>query len=557
MSAAPQSPPSGAQTRHPWLGLVAISLGVSLVVVDFTIVNVLIPPIITDLKISSLDAQWVQESYAIALASLLLVMGRLSDILGARRLFLAGTVVFGVASIAAALAPSGDLLIASRLLQGVGGSIVIPTSLALLNASFRGADRGKAFAIWGSTIGASAAVGPLLGGWLGEISWRWAFGINIVVVVLIIAGVLLFLAPSVPQPSRLDLVGSALSVLGLGLLAFGLIEGRNYGWWSAKLDSGPLGLSLGDVSVIPVALALATLSLGLFVVQQRRLTRTRAPEPLMDTDLFKIRSFSTGNFATVIIGLAEFGILAVLPLWLQFTLGYSTLQTGLMIVAVAGGSFMASGASFGMAEKMSPVRLVQLGLVLEAAGLLLLAVLASPDSSWVVIAVGLVLYGAGVGFATAQVTNVVLVDVPPKRAGQGSGIQSASRQLGSALGIAMLTTIFFGVLGSSLDQALQNDGVSAAESARISVAVSNSAGSVIPSLAADPATAETAAAAREAMTHALEINGYTCAGLLLLGLLATLLIPRKPTASPEQADDEFDRVDNEAAKARSMDETVS
>jgi EmrB/QacA subfamily drug resistance transporter len=525
-------------TKGAWMGLLAISLGVSLVVVDFTIVNVIIPPIVEDLKISSLDAQWIQESYAITLAALLLVMGRLSDILGARKLFLFGTVVFGLASIAAAAAQNGDVLILSRLVQGVGGSIVLPTSLALLNATFQGRDRGKAFAIWGSTIGAAAAVGPLLGGWLAEISWRWAFAINIVVVVLIIVGVIRFLSESPRQPVSLDVMGAVLSVLGLGLLAFGLIEGRNYGWWEATRDPGPLGISLGGISVIPVALVLSAVFMVLFLALQRRLTRTRRPEPLMDTDLFSIKSFSSGNLATLIIGLAEFGILAVLPLWLQFTLGYSTLQTGLMIAVVAGGSFFASGASFGMAERTPPVRLVQIGLILEAAGLLVFGVLARADSSWWVIALGLFLYGTGVGFATAQVTNVVLADVPPRQAGQGSGIQSAARQLGSALGIAVLTTTFFSVLASSTAERLQDVGAATGEAGRIGSAVADSAGAAIPALAQNPATSAAASAAREGMTYAVQINGYTCAALLVLGLLATLLIPVRAAAAggpPEQA----------------------
>lgn len=532
MSAPPNSVPAG---RSAWLGLVVISLGVSLVVVDFTIVNVIIPPIITDLGISSLDAQWVQESYAIALAALLLLMGRLSDVVGARRLFLLGTVVFGIASVAAAAAPNGEVLIASRLVQGIGGAIVLPTSLALLNSTFQGRDRGKAFAVWGSTIGAAAAVGPLLGGWLGEISWRWAFAVNIVVVALIVAGVRKYLSESPAQAGGLDVLGAALSVLGLGLLAFGLIEGRNHGWWESTRDSGPLGVSFGRLSVVPVALAVSAVCLGLFLARQRRLTRTRQPEPLLDTELFSIRSFSSGNLATLVISLAEFGILAVLPLWLQFALGYSTLETGLMIVAVAAGSFVASGASFGMAGT-APLRLVQAGLGLEAAGLLVFGVLARSDSRWWVIAAGLFLYGTGVGFATAQVTNVVLADVPPRKAGQGSGIQSTARQLGSALGIAVLTTTFFSVLSSDLSDRLQGAGAAPGDAERLSGAVSDSAGAAIPGLAQDPATGAAADAARAAMTYAVQVTGYTCAALLVLGLLATLLIPRRPASADVDAE---------------------
>ncbi|WP_410635063.1 MFS transporter [Amycolatopsis sp. cmx-4-83] len=531
MSASPPAAP--AATRNAWLGLVAISLGVSLVVVDFTIVNVIIPPIVTDLKMSSLGAQWVQEIYAITLAALLLLAGRLSDVVGARRLFLIGTVVFGLASVVAALAPTGAMLIGARLLQGIGGAIVLPTSLALLNSTFHGRDRGKAFAIWGSTIGAAAAVGPFLGGWLGEASWRWAFAINIVVVLMIIVGVLRYLAPSPAQPASLEVPSVVLSVLGLGLLAFGLVEGRNYGWWESTRSSGPLGISLGSLSVVPVALAIAVISLTLFVLRQRQLARSATAEPLMDTALFAIGSFWSGNLATVIIGLAEFGILAVLPLWLQFTLGYSTLQTGLMLVVVALGSFTASGASVGMAKQMPPVRLVQIGLVLEIVGLALLGLLVRDDSGWFVIAIGLFLYGTGVGFATAQVTNVVLADVPPRKAGQGSGIQSAARQLGSALGIAILTTAFFGILGSDTADRLRAAGF--ADTDRVAGAVADSAGAAISGLAANPATEAAAVAARQAMTYAVQVNSYLCAALLLLGLFATFLIPGKPGA-PERAE---------------------
>ncbi|WTS75592.1 MFS transporter [Streptomyces sp. NBC_00105] len=510
------------------MGLVAISLGVSLVVVDFTIVNVVMPPIIDDLKITAFGAQWIQESYAIILAALLLLMGRLSDIVGARRLFVIGTVVFGLASIAAAVAPSGEFLIVSRFAQGVGGAIVMPTSLALLNMTFRGRDRGKAFAIWGSTIGAAAAVGPLLGGWLAEASWRWAFGINIFVVVLILAGIMRFLQPSPRQPGKVDVVGGVLSVLGLGLLAFGLIEGRNYGWWEARKSFGPFG-DVVNLSVVPVALAVSVVSLALFLQLQVRLTRANGTAPLMDTSLFGIKSFSTGNIATLIIALAEFGILAVLPLWLQYTLGYSVLQTGLMVFVVAVGSFFASGASFGMAEKTGPIGLVRIGLVLEALGLLMFGLLASSDSQWWVIAIALFLYGMGVGFATAQVTNVVLADVPPQQAGQGSGIQSAARQLGSALGIAILTSTFFTALDSDLSERLAQQGTPDADG--LSSAVSDSAGAMISGLSQNPATASAADAARDAMSYGVQINGYTCAALLVLGMLATFLIPqRKPDA---------------------------
>ncbi|MFD3412382.1 DHA2 family efflux MFS transporter permease subunit [Streptomyces cyaneofuscatus] len=517
-----ETPPSVRQ----WLGLLAVALGVALIVVDITIVNVILAPIIEDLSIGSSEAQWIQESYAITFAALLLVTGRLSDLYGARRIFLLGLVVFGATSMLAALAPSGGLLILARFVQGVGGAMILPTSLALLNATFSGRARGQAFAIWGSTIGAAAAVGPLLGGWLADISWRWAFGINIPLVALIVAGGLLHLDVSPRTRGRIDGVGAVLSAAGLGLLAYALIEGRTHGWLmtTKPLETGGLTWS-GGPSPVLVAFLASALALGAF--WRRQAVLGRSGEPLMDVGLFRIRSFRNGNFVTLMVGLGEFGIIAVLPLWLQFALGYSAFQAGLALVALAAGSFAASGASFPMSATVSALTQVRIGLVLEAAGLAMLALIASTDSAWWLIAIALFVYGVGVGFATAQVTNIVLVDVPPRSAGQGSGIQSAARELGSALGIALLTTLFFSTLASGMADRLTRNGVAAGEAERLGDVVTESAGSVIGAFEQDPRTATAAEAAREAMAVGVQVSGYVCAGLLLLALASTLFMSPK------------------------------
>ncbi|GGT19184.1 DHA2 family efflux MFS transporter permease subunit [Streptomyces purpureus] len=515
-----------------WLGLIAVSLGVALIVVDLTIVNVILAPIIEDLAIDSVEAQWIQESYAIVFAALLLFTGRLADLHGARKIFLIGLVVFGVTSLVAAVAPSGGMLILARFIQGVGGAMILPTSLALVNATFTGKARGQAFAIWGSTIGAAAAVGPLLGGWLADFSWRWAFGINIPLVIVIMAGVLIYLDASPRTQGRVDIAGAILSAIGLGFLSFGLIEGRGHGWLvtTEPLEIGGFTWS-GGLSPALVSFVVSALLLFAFWRRQAALGR-KNDEPLMDVRLFSIPSFRNGNLVTVIVGLGEFGIIAVLPLWLQFTLGYSAFQAGLALVALAVGSFFASGASFNMTA--SALTQVRIGLLLEAVGLALLGLIAATDSAWWLIAIALFLYGIGVGFATAQVTNVVLVDVPVESAGQGSGIQSAARELGSALGIAVLTTLFFSSLASDLKGRLTEAGLPGKDAEQLSGVVTESAGSVIPSLAADPKTASAADAAREAMSLGVELSSYVCAGLLVLALVATATLrPRAAAASDE------------------------
>ncbi|MFP3986802.1 DHA2 family efflux MFS transporter permease subunit [Streptomyces sp. E11-3] len=519
MSGEAESP-----SLRQWFGLIAVSLGVALIVVDITIVNVILAPIIEDLSITSAEAQWIQESYAIAFAALLLLAGRLSDLHGARKIFLIGLAAFGVTSLLAALAPNGGLLILARGLQGIGAALILPTSLALVNSAFSGRFRAQAFAVWGSTIGAAAALGPLLGGWLADFSWRWAFGINIPLVGLIVAGVLVYLSPSPGSRGRIDGLGSVLSAIGLGLLAFALIEGRTYGWLvtTEPLTIGGVEWS-GGPSPVLVSFVVAAGVLYAFWRRQAALGRTGG-EPLMDVRLFSIPSFRNGNVVTLVVGLGEFGIIAVLPLWLQFALGYSAFQAGLALVALAVGSFFASGASFSMAASLSALALVRIGLLLEAAGLVMLGMIATTDSAWWLIAIALFVYGIGVGFATAQVTNIVLVDVPAQHAGQGSGLQSAARELGAALGIAVLTTVFFSTLTTSLRDRLTSSGVPDQEAEQLSGAVTKSAGSAVESLAADPRTVSAADAAREAMAVGIEISSYVCAGLLVLALAATLFV---------------------------------
>ncbi|MFC8583012.1 DHA2 family efflux MFS transporter permease subunit [Streptomyces sp. NPDC057217] len=522
-----------------WLGLIAIALGVALIVVDTTIVNVIVPSVIEDLDATSAQAQWIQESYAIVFAALLLLTGRLADIFGARRVFVWGVVVFGATSVLAGLAPGSGLLVLARFLQGAGAAMLLPTSLSLLKATFAGKARGQAFAVWGSTIGAAAALGPLLGGWLAEhVSWRWAFGINVPLSVLVGVGVLLFIAPSPRTRGRVDVPGALLSVTGLALLAFGLVEGRTYGWITAVHPLEVLGLTW-DGGPSPVLVALVLSAVALFAFVRRQIALSRAGEGsrvLMDVSLFSIPSFRSGNIATTIIGIGEFGIVAVLPLWLQFTLGYSALQAGLALVPVAIGSFVASGAGFGLAAKVAPLGQLRVGLALEVVGLAGIALIATPDSSWWPVSLVLFLYGIGVGFATAQVTNVVLNDVPEQSSGQASGVQSAFRQLGSALGIAALTTVFFSSLSTKLHDRLTGMGLPAGQAEQFSGAVTDSAGAAIGPLAANPQTTAVADAARAAMTDGVVLGGYIAAGFVLLGLIASFLIPSAPAGADPAAD---------------------
>ena len=524
---------AGPAARRRWAGLFFIALGVAMIIVDATIVNVAVPQIIKDLGITSSDAQWVQEVYTLVFAALLLVWGRLGDRYGRRLLFVIGAAAFASASVLAAFAQSGPELIGSRVLQGIAGAMMLPTSLSLLNAGFRGRDRAIAFAVWGSTIGGTAALGPLLGGWLTtSYSWRWAFGINIPLGLAVVTGTLLLVPESRETAASRgnDLAGALLSVLGFGGIVFGLIEGRNYGWWTR---TGPVSIAgLGwrwPVSPVPVAFAAGAACLIAFVaVELRRNAAGRIV--LLDLRLFSIPSFRNGNIAAAIVSLGEFGLLFALPLWFENVRGFSAFETGVALLPLAIGSFAASGFGAQLARKKGPVFTVRLGIALELAGVAGIGVVVGPGTAWWATVPVLFVYGLGVGLATAQLTGVVLADVPVTSSGQGSGTQSTSRQVGSAFGIAILGTVLFSTLGAQLTRKLAGiPGIPAGQRAAIVTAVKQSGGAAISHLAADPRTAAVAAAAKDAFSQATRLTAFCAAFFLALGLLASLSLGRSST----------------------------
>ncbi len=497
-----------------------------------------IPSIVDELGITSTEVQWVQETYTLVFASLLLVFGSLADRYGRRRMMLIGVAIFVLASVAAALAPTGGLLILARLVQGIGGSLILPTTLSLINSTFRGKERGIAFAVWGSTIGGMAALGPLLGGWLTTaFSWRWAFGINIPLGVLIFVGVLLTVAESrSTRTDRIDVVGAVLSITTMAPLVFGLIEGRTYGWWLVDTAPTICGWTWPfALSPIPIAFAVALISLAAFVAWGLARQR-RGQSTLIAFRLFSIASFRNGNIAAMVVSLGEFGIILALPLWLQFVLGFDALQTGLLLVALAGGSFLASGAAGGLSSRVAPVWIVRAGILAEIIGVAGIGFAIGPEAAWGPLIPLLFVYGFGVGLATAQLTGVVLAEVPTQESGQASGTQSTSRQLGAALGVAILGTVLFSSTAGILDARLADRDVPAAEREQTVSAVVDSAGAAIAGLEKSPETADAAADAKAAFSDGTRGSAFTAAGFLALGLLSTLSLGR--AASRARSDED-------------------
>ncbi len=505
-----------------------IALGVTMIIVDATIVNVAVPTIIRELHTTAVAAEWVNSIYSLVFAALLITLGRMGDMFGRRRLFRIGTVWFVLASVVAATASNSSMLIFGRFLQGVGGAMILPATLSTVNSLFRGRDRAIAFAIWGSTIGGMAAVGPFIGGLLTtEASWRWAFLINVPLGIAILVGLMTVVPEtSDPQaPRGVDLPGQVTLVVGLAALVFGLIEGQAYGWWISSRRLELLGWPKGALSPVPVAFAVAVLSLSGFVLVERARLRARRLV-VVDLRLFSISSFSRGNIAALIVALGEFGLLFVLPLYLQGALGLSALDTGAVLVPLAAGTLIAGGATPLLAPRLGPRGVVQLGLLLEVLGIGMLGALLTPTLSVWQIIPWLFVYGVGVGCATAQLTGVILTDVPVHASGQGSGIQSTFRQVGSALGIAILGTILVTTLGSHVRDRLRTiPRLPPAEQKTIASAVRASGGSAIVQLRARPGSKQIVAASADALSASAGTVAFTAAGFVLCGLFFTAGLP--------------------------------
>jgi EmrB/QacA subfamily drug resistance transporter len=524
-------------TRNRWIGLGMLSLGVSMIIVDVSIVNVAIPVIIDDLGIDFTAAEWVNTIYSLVFAALLVTLGRLGDLVGRRRVFLGGLVVFAGSSLFAGLAPSGNLLILARLLQGIGGAAILPATLSLVTSEFRGRERGIAFGIWGSVIGGMAALGPLIGGWLTtNASWRWAFLINLPVAAIAFAGTLYYLNESRDQHAerRFDLTGAALSTIGFGGLVFGLIEGYKYGWWGPSQAFTVFGLTWPQdwpVSIVPVAFAVAALSLAAFAVYELRKEARGDRSGAFQFSLFGYPGFRWGNLAVTIVSLGEFGLLFVVPLFLQGVLGYSAFDTGLVLLGLAAGAFIAGPSAGVLASRIGPKWVVSAGMALEATGIFWIGSSFSADLTGWQLVPPLVVYGIGVGLATAQLTNVALAEIPPDRSGVASGGTTTLRQVGTALGIAVLGTVLYIGLGQGTRDRLAGvAGLPAQAVDGIAAAIEGSGAQALPQVLADPRLtdalrADIRTAVDDAFVEAGRTASHVATGFVLLGLAFSVLIP--------------------------------
>src|SRR4051794_25052898 len=427
-----------------------------MLLIDVTIVNVALPDMATDLGTSFSQLQWVVDVYALALAALVLGAGSLADLYGRRWLYLIGLVLFAVASLASGLAPNAGSLIVARGIQGIGGAIMFATTIALINTSYEDRDRGTAFGVWGAVVGASAALGPILGGALTELSWRWIFLVNLPVCVLAVALTLMAVEearqPNAPRPGGQGIV---LFTLGAGAVVFGLVRAASDGWGQAEAW-GPI---VGGLAVLA----------GWVAVERR----SRAP--MLGVGLFRSPSFTGVMLGALVLTGAAFAELVYVSLWLQSIGGLSPLQAGCVFIPLSALSFGVAAAAGRFLQTRPPRLVLSAGLVLIGVGGLLMAVV-DADSTWRVLVAGLAVLGAGVGMANPTLASAALAAVPRERSGMASGAVNTARQLGFALGVAVLGSVFTAGASSAL-----RDGGSPDPSGTASALSAGQAGRIIGS----------------------------------------------------------------------------
>jgi EmrB/QacA subfamily drug resistance transporter len=422
--------PDSADTRAGWAPLLAICLGTFMLLIDVTIVNVALPQMAGDLHTSFASLQWVVDIYALTLAALLMVIGSASDGVGRRRTYIAGLVVFTLASLVCGLAPSEDVLVAARAVQGAGAAAMFATTIALINVAYTGRVRGVAFGIWGATNGAAAAAGPIAGGLLTQaLSWRWVFFVNVPIGVATVVIGRRSLRESLREgPVRVDWPAGVSFTVAAGAATYALLHAQSDGWTS------PVTLSL---------LGVAVAGLAGFAVRE---LRTR--EPMFDLALLRGPLAGVLVAATLYTAVA-FAALIYTSIWLQTILGLSPVAAGLVTLPLSALSFVVAAAG-GRVLHDIPARLVLVGgLLLLGVGDLLEIGLGG-GSSWPRLLPGLAILGIGVGAMSPVLASAAMASVPAERGGMAAGAVNTARQLGFALGIAILGGVFVSRIGDHL-----------------------------------------------------------------------------------------------------------
>ncbi len=508
---APGGPPCAPNIGR-WV-LVATILGSSMAFIDGTVVNVALPVLQVQLNATTADAQWVIEAYSLFLASLILVGGALGDYFGRKRIFAIGVVLFTLASIWCGLSPSILQLIIARAVQGIGGALLVPGSLAIISASFSDDKRGRAIGTWSGFTSITTVIGPVIGGWLVQYaSWRWVFFLNVPLAVIVLV-VLFWRVPESRDEAmnrKLDWVGTILTVIGLGGLVFGLIEAGSFG--------------LGSPLVL-VALALGIAALVAFVFVE-----ARVPNPLVPLQLFRSHTFSGANILTLLLYAALSGLTFFLPFNLIQVQGYSPTAAGSALVPFALTMFLLSRWAGGLVDRYGARLPLTIGPVITACGFVLFAIPGIGGSYWFTYFPAVIVMSLGMAITVSPLTTAVMGSVPAHNVGTASGINNAVSRSAGLLSIAIFGIVFLAAFSSSLDTHLAQLHLPQALLNMIEAQRTKLAGIKIPST-----SSVTFAAIKlsidEAFLSGFRLVSLICAGLALASsVIAGLLIEGKQKA---------------------------
>jgi MFS transporter, DHA2 family, multidrug resistance protein len=501
-----------------WFLLAIMCLSLVLVVMSVSGLNTALPTIQRELGASASELQWIVDSYAVVFAGLLLTAGAIGDRFGRRGSLLGGLAIFGLGALLGGLASDASQVIASRAVMGIGAAFIMPATLSIITSIFPPNERPRAIAVWAGFAGAGASIGPIVTGALLEgFWWGSTLLVNVPVVVAIMAAVWTF-APASRDDTHtpLDPVGALLSLIGLSSLIFGIIEGPEDGW-----TGGP----------VLAAFLLAGAALAAFVAWERR-----SDHPMLPLTLFRDRRFSTGSGVITVSFFVMFGFFFLITQYLQFARGYSALEAGLAGLPASLAFLVFSPRSAALVDRYGPARVMALGLAVVAGAFGLLTTLTT-DTPYLVIGLAFALLGAGMSITAAPATSEIMTSVPLSKAGVGSAVNDTTRELGGALGIALLGSIANSAYRSDVDL----DGIALPADAR--AAAEESIGAAASVADGVPGGDQVVAQAASAFTDAFTLANSVALGIALAAAAAVLAL-RRPSAGEPVVEPAGDAVDD-------------
>jgi len=446
--------PAPAGFVRKWVPLFVMSLALVIMLLDTTILNVTMGTIIQELGTTLQKFQWVVTAYSLMMASFTITGGRLGDIYGRKRTFVIGAVIFAAGSFVTSISHTvGVMILGEAIIAGAGAALMLPATATLLRTSYQGHDRRLAFGVWGAIAAGAAALGPLVGGWLTtNYSWRWAFRINVFIVILLVLGSRLIRETrDASKKPTLDWMGVALSALGLFCLVFGFIEASTYGWWYEKQPFNVFGrvFRFDGYSATPVFVAMGILVLGLFGFWQNYM-QVSGRAPLVSLRLFRNSLFVIGTSISAIIALGQAGLSFSVPVYLQAVLKLDPIHTGLAMIPLTASILVAAPFSAILSKHVAPRHIIQVGIIADAAGFLVMRHSLHVGASPWDLAPGMCLFGIGMGLMIAQTSNLALSSVATEETGEASGVNTSMRLTGSALGSAILGAVMISALATNL-----------------------------------------------------------------------------------------------------------